>query len=263
VDYGELTYEVKEGAAWIRLQRPQALNALSDRSLEELEAAVGSAAADEQVRAILFAATGRAFCSGADLKFLQGLPEGERDAATVAFIARAAALMDRIESQPKPTIAVVNGIAMAGGMELVLACDLVIAARGARMGDGHANYGLLPGAGASVRLPRKIGLTRANYLFFTGDLVPAEDLMAAGLVNAVVDPDALDATAAAWAAKIAQRSPIGLSRMKQLARTSLDLPLADGIRQEQVTSALHIHSEDRREGVAAFNAKRSPRFTGR
>lgn len=262
MDYRELTYEVNGAAAWIRLQRPQALNALSARSLEELEAAVDAAKADERVRVILFAAAGRAFCSGADLKFLQALPEGERDAATVAFIARAAALMDRIESQPKPTIAVVNGIAMAGGMELVLACDLVIAARGARMGDGHANYGLLPGAGASARLPRKIGLTRANYLFFTGDLVPADELVIPGLVNAVVEPEALDATAADWAAKIALRSPIGLSRMKQLARTSLDLPLADGIRQEQVMSALHIHSADRREGVAAFNEKRTPRFTG-
>lgn len=263
MDYCELTYEVNGAAAWIRLQRPQALNALSARSLEELDAAVEAATADERVRVILFAATGRAFCSGADLKFLQALPEDERDAATVAFIARAAAVMDHIESQPKPTIAVVNGIAMAGGMELVLACDLVIAARGARMGDGHANYGLLPGAGASVRLPRKIGLTRANYLFFTGDLVAAEELVTPGLVNAVVEPDALDATAAEWAAKIALRSPVGLSRMKQLARTSLDLPLADGIRQEQLMSALHIHSADRREGVAAFNEKRTPRFTGR
>lgn len=263
MDYRELTCDVRANAAWIRLQRPQALNALSARTLEELEAAVEAAVVDERVRTIVFAAAGRAFCSGADLKFLQTLPEHQRDDATVAFIARAAAVMDRIESQPKPTIAAVNGIAMAGGMELVLACDLVIAARGARMGDGHANYGLLPGAGASARLPRKIGLTRANYLFFTGDLVPAEDLVTAGLVNAVVDPDALDATATEWAAKIALRSPLGLSRMKQLARTSLDLPLADGIRQEQVMSALHIHSADRREGVAAFNEKRTPRFSGR
>lgn len=263
MDYRELSCDVKEGAAWIRLQRPQALNALSQRSLEEIGAAVEAAVADERVRTIVFAAAGRAFCSGADLKFLQALPEQDRDAATVAFVAGFAALMDRIEAQPKPTIAAVNGIAMAGGMELVLACDLVIAARGARMGDGHANYGLLPGAGASVRLPRKIGLTRANYLFFTGDLVPAEDLVAAGLVNAVVDAEALDATAAQWAAKIALRSPVGLARMKQLARTSLDMSLADGIRQEQLMSALHLHSEDRREGVAAFNEKRTPRFTGR
>lgn len=263
MQFHELLYDVRDGAAWLRLNRPQALNALSSRSLEELDAALTMAVGDERVRCVVFAAAGRAFCSGADLKFLQALPEPERDAATVAFIARAAALMDRIESQPKPTLAVVNGIAMAGGMELVLACDLVIAARGARMGDGHANYGLLPGAGASVRLPRKIGLTRANYLFFTGDLVAAEELVGPGLVNAVVEADALDATAAEWAAKIASRSPIGLSRMKQLARTSLDLSLVDAIRQEQLMSALHVHSADRREGVAAFNEKRTPRFTGR
>jgi enoyl-CoA hydratase/carnithine racemase len=261
--FQDVVFEIRDGIAFVRLNRPQALNALSARCLDELHQVVDAVESDAGVRALVVGAAGRAFCSGADLKFLNDLPEGERDTATIDFIARAAALMDRIEALPKPTIAAVNGIAMAGGMELVLACDLVVAARGARMGDGHANYGLLPGAGASVRLPRKIGITRANYLFFTGDLVPAEDLVVAGLVNAVVEPGNLEQTAEAWAARIATRSPLGLARMKELARTSLDLPLADGIRQEQLMSAVHLHSDDRREGVSAFTQKRVPRFTGR
>src|SRR5690606_29889020 len=124
--------------------------------------------------------------AGADLKYVRRTTQGD-ETAVARFLDSVLGVMGRLEKFPKPTIAAVNGLALAGGLELVLCCDLVIAARSARLGDAHANFGLLPGGGSSVRLPRKIGPTRAKYLLFTGDFVPAEELVSSGLVNEVVD----------------------------------------------------------------------------
>jgi enoyl-CoA hydratase/carnithine racemase len=145
----------------------------------------------------------------------------------------------------------------------VLCCDLVIAAQSARLGDAHANYGLLPGGGASVRLPRKIGPTRAKYLLFTGDFVPASELVASGLVNLVVPDGELETAVMDLAAKLASRSPLGLRRMKQLVNDALEQPIATGLRLELLASALHQHSHDMNEGLAAFQEKRPPAFDGR
>ncbi len=261
--YGDLLYGTRAGGAWIRLNRPADMNALGPRLIAECGQALTQAAEDPAVRAVVVTGMGRAFCAGADLKFLNDVPAEQRDAATTAFLEQASALMRRIETFPKPVVAAVNGIATAGGMELVLCCDLVIAARGARLGDGHANFGLLPGAGASVRLPRKIGPTRAKYLFFTGDLLPAADLVAAGLVNQVTEDGALEATVEALVGKLAAKSPLGLRRMKQLADDGLEQPQDTALRQELTMAALHTGSFDRNEGIAAFNEKRKPLFQGR
>lgn len=263
MNYENIRYERRGAAAWIRLNRPAQLNALSSETLDECEAALSIAEKDAEVRAVVFAAAGRAFCAGADLKALNDLPPEAREAATAAFIAKISAMMDRIEVFPKPTIAAVNGIAMAGGLELVLACDLVVASEEAKLGDGHAKYGLLPGAGGSVRLPRKISPNRANYLFFTGDLLPAQELADWGLVNRVVSAGTLESTVEEWVTGIATKSPLGLARMKVMARAALDSSASDALRQEQILAALHLHSYDRNEGVAAFNEKRAPRYLGR
>jgi enoyl-CoA hydratase len=171
--------------------------------------------------------------------------------------------MSRIDAFPKPVIAAVNGIATAGGIELVLACDVVIAAEGARIGDGHANFGLLPGAGGSIRLPRRIGAANAKYLFFTGDLLPAADPILAGLVTRIVPNDALANAVTALVDKLATKSPIGLARMKELANAAFDLSLAEGIMREQEVNVSYMLTFDRNEGLAAFNEKRRPAFQGR
>ena len=163
----------------------------------------------------------------------------------------------------KPVIAAVNGIATAGGLELVLCCDLVVAARSARMGDGHANYGLLPGAGASARLPRKVGATRAKYLFFTGELLPAQAMKDAGLVNEIAPDDGLIEFTEALIAKLASKSPLGLRRMKQLADDALEVTLDQALNYEQQINEHYSVSYDRQEGLAAFNGKRKPVFLGR
>ncbi|HLT26750.1 MAG TPA: enoyl-CoA hydratase/isomerase family protein [Zeimonas sp.] len=253
---------VRDGALWITLNRPDAMNALTPDVLSGINAALDDAQADAAVRAVVLTGSGRAFCAGADLKYVRAQSD-EGAGATDRFLRRVLDTMNRLEHFPMPVIAAVNGLALAGGLELVLCCDLVVAARSARLGDAHANYGLLPGGGASVRLPRKIGPTRAKYLLFTGEFVPAEELVAAGLVNLVVDDEQLAAATGSLASRIASKSPVGLRRMKQLVSDGLQQPVETALRLELLACEAHANSEDMKEGLAAFAAKRKPVFTGR
>ena len=179
------------------------------------------------------------------------------------FLESVLVVMARLETCPRPVIAALNGLTLAGGLELVLCCDLVLAARSAKIGDAHANFGLLPGGGSSVRLPRKIGPTRAKYLLYTGEFLPAEDLVAAGLVNEVVDDAGLVPAVERLVAKLAGKSPLVLRRMKALVDDGLEQPKSTALKLELLASELHTHSHDMKEGLAAFEEKRKPSFLGR
>lgn len=254
--------EVRLGAMWITLNRPTALNSLTPDIIEGIDLALNEAERRDDVYAVVLTGTGRAFCAGADLKFVRRQAnQGEK--GTSDFLNAILATMQRLESFPRPVIASINGLALAGGLELVLCCDLVIAARSAKVGDAHANFGLLPGGGSSVRLPRKIGPTRAKYLLYTGDFVPVEDLVAAGLVNKVVDDAELVAATDALVAKLASKSPLGLRRMKNLVDDGLAQPVDSALRFELLASEVHSFSYDQKEGLAAFEEKRKPCFLGR
>lgn len=253
---------MEQGVLSLTLNRPAAMNALNPAIVQTMSDALREASGPGDVRAVVIAGSGRAFCAGADLKFVQA--DGPEDGmATSRFLDDLQALLNRIEVFPAPVIASVNGLALAGGLELVLCCDLVVAARSARFGDAHANYGLLPGGGGSVRLPRKIGVTRAKYLMFTGDSVSAQDMETAGLVNQVVDDEDLIAATQALARRTAAHSPLGLARMKRLVDDGLQQPQSVALRQELLMLGLHRHSADMREGLAAFKERREPHFTGR
>ena len=252
-----LLVERREGTLWLRLNRPDALNALDGALVAALDAALVSAEDDASVQSVVITGSGRAFCAGADLKALHA--EGQAD----NFLARLNATFNRLERLPKPVVAMVNGLALAGGLELILCCDLVLAAHSARLGDGHANHGLIPGAGASARLPRVVGPNRAKHLFFTGETVPAEALVGPGLVNEVVEDTQLLAVTARLVAGINAKSPLGLRRMKTLVHDGLQRPLDAALQLEAETLRAHLSSHDMREGLAAFQAKRPPRFTGR
>ncbi|MFV0280125.1 MAG: enoyl-CoA hydratase/isomerase family protein [Rhodoblastus sp.] len=253
--------EIRGHAMWITLNRPDALNSLTPAIVSGIDAALDKAQRSGS-RAVVLTGAGRAFCAGADLKFVRA-EAGDDETALGRFLDAILVVMNRIETFPVPVIAALNGLTLAGGLELMLCCDLVIAARSARLGDAHANYGLLPGGGSSVRLPRKIGPTRAKYLLYTGEFVPADQLVAAGLVNEVVDDDELIAATEALAAKLASKSPLVLRRMKALVDDGLEQPAAIALRQELLASEVHAHSHDLKEGLAAFEEKRKPRFTGR
>jgi enoyl-CoA hydratase len=254
--------ETRDGALWLTLNRPAALNALIPEIVAGIGRALAAAERDPAVRAVVLTGNGRAFCAGADLKYVRRTTQGD-ERAVAAFLDTVLAAMNRLEKFPKPVIAAVNGLALAGGLELVLCCDLVIAARSARLGDAHANYGLLPGGGSSVRLPRKIGPTRAKYLLYTGEFVPAERLVEAGLVNEVVEDADLLVAAGRLVAKLRTKSPLVLRRMKALVDDGLEQPAETALRLELLASEVHAHSHDLREGLAAFEEKRAPDFTGR
>lgn len=253
--------EVRGGAIWLTLNRPAAMNSLTPDIVTGIDRALDRADNDD-IRAVVLTGNGRAFCAGADLKFVRSQTGGD-DGAIARFLDSVLVTMNRLEACPRPVIAALNGLTLAGGLELVLCCDLVIAARSAKIGDAHANYGLLPGGGSSVRLPRKIGPTRAKYLLYTGSFVPAEDLLAAGLVNEVVDDADLVPAVERLVAKLADKSPLVLRRMKALVDQGLEQPQASALKLELLASEVHAHSHDMKEGLAAFEEKRKPRFIGR
>lgn len=252
--------ETDGAGLWLRINRPDAMNSLNEAVVHGLQRGLDQAAADETVRCVVLTGTGRAFCAGADLAFILEASDG---GASDRFLVLLGDVLNRIESFPKPVIAAVNGVAVAGGLELLLCCDLVIAAQSARLGDAHANYGLLPGGGGTVRLARKIGPTRAKYLIFTGQLLTASELEPSGLVNSVVPDPELRSAVDTLVESLADKSSLGLARMKQLVNDALEQPVHAGLLAELTASALHRHSADMREGLLAFQQKRRPIFTGR
>lgn len=257
-----LLIEQRGAVLWLTMNRPDAMNALSPAMIGDLDRAIGRAADDEGVHCVVIAGTGRAFCAGADLKAVRRETSGD-EGALRRFLELAAGTMNRIERLPKPVIAAVNGFALAGGLEIVLACDLVVAAESARFGDAHVNYGLLPGGGSSVRLPRKLGPNRAKYLLFSGDTVPASELVACGFIHQVVADGELAAAAGGLATRIAAKSPLALRRLKQLVDTGLEQSRETALQFELVTSEAHAFSHDLKEGLAAFEERRAPKFLGR
>lgn len=257
---GLVRLDIDGPVAWIRLNRPQAMNALSVALLDDLDLALDRAEGDAAVRVVVLTGTANVFCAGADLKGLlhdDGTFEPDR---LLGFIRRASRTIERIPALHKPVIAAVNGIAVAGGLELILTCDVVIAARSARIGDAHANYGVLPAAGGAARLARVVGPVAAKYLAFTGDSLQGETLVALGLVNEIVDDGDLESRVAEVAHLIAGKSPAVLAHLKRLIDDGLDQPLADALRLEHEALTVHVHSPDIVEGLTAFRERRTPHY---
>ncbi len=262
MSYKNIVYEQRGVTGWLALNRPDDMNALDPDTVSEMNEAVAAAAADKKVRVLVLTGKGRAFCAGADLKFIKGALKDGVGPEMGPYLDGFSSMCNGLENFPQPVIASVNGLALAGGLELLLCCDLVIAAESARIGDAHANFGLIPGGGSSARLPRKIGPTRAKYLLFTGEFLPAGDLVAAGLVNEVVPDDQLEAATGKLAEKLAGKSPLSLRRMKTLVNDGWDQPLNAALKAEVEAFRAHGESRDIREGLAAFAEKRSPEYTG-
>ncbi len=262
--YETLIVREEERHVAITLNRPAALNSISPQMIEDLNALLDTLEGRETLCALSLTGEGRAFCTGVDLKEAQKRMQGG-DAASVnsRFLDELRKLLLRLEAFPAPVIAAVNGLALAGGLELVLACDLVLAATSAKFGDAHANYGLVPGGGSSVRLPRIVGPNRAKQMIFTGDFLPADQMTDWGLVTEVVSDEALQSCLESWTEKLSGRSPLGLKRMKRMVNDGQDMSLEAGLRYELSLNAQHAASHDRMEGLAAFNEKRKPDFKGR
>jgi enoyl-CoA hydratase/carnithine racemase len=252
-------FEIRDHVATATLDRPAARNAIDLEMMAGLRGAIETASADTDVKVLVIAGDERAFSAGVDLALLQQLvPDRGR---YHAFVHDLNALLFELEAVPVPTIAVVDGFALAGGVELLLACDFALAATEARIGDQHANFGLMPGAGATQRLTRRIGAQRAKELLFTGRWLSGAEAADIGLVLRAVPRAALEAEVAALAADLVAKSRTGLAYTKRAVRQGEGLPLRAAIDQE--TFALFeffAGSATPHEGMAAFVEKRPPVF---
>ena len=244
-----------EGIVEIRLSRPDRLNALGVDMTDALLAAITDAAASD-ARVILICGTGRAFCAGADLKERRTMDE----AARVKHNRAINAAVDALGAAPMPTLCAINGLALGGGCEIALACDLRYAAEDAQIGLTEARIGAIPGAGGTQRMPRVIGATRALELIFTGEPITGKRAAEIGLINAAVAADQLDAHVMRIAKVLASRSPSGARTAKRLIYGGLETTLAEGLKQEASALRDILTSADYAEGLAAFAEKRPPRF---
>ncbi len=257
-----LLFEARGPVAWLTLNRPQAMNALNLEMIGLFEQYLPQIAADDRVRTVVITGKGPAFCAGADLKEVlasSDLPAGEQD-----FLDRLCLnVLDVLRDFPKPVIAALNGITMAGGLETAMCADLVIAVDSAKIGDAHANFGVYPGAGGAALLPRIVPMNVAKYLLLTGKTLSADEMKTYGFVNEVVAPEALIDSAQTLAEHIAGNSPIAMRRMKAVANAALDNSRDDALAHEQVEFRRHQRSWDMQEGLQAFSEKRKPQFQGR
>jgi enoyl-CoA hydratase len=250
----------QEGAVGIiELARPDKFNCLTMEVHRGLDAALTRhEAPGSGVRALLIRAQGAHFCTGADLQQVKDLRQ--RPDELRAFLGAGHAVLRRLEASPLPVVAACQGLCLAGGLELMLACDVIFAARDAKFGDQHAQFGLVPGWGGSQRLPRLIGLRRALDLFYSARWLSADEAHGFGLVNHLADPAALHADALSYCHKMATRSREGLAIMKRLARQGLEGTLSAGLSDEEVLAPPVLMGDDVSEGLAAFEARRAPSF---
>jgi enoyl-CoA hydratase len=256
--YENIRVEWGDHAARITLARPEKLNPLDWSTIKELRRAVAEIEASDKLAAIV-TGSGRSFSAGGDLEGYIALYADEE--RFQLFLDDFFDLLAAIEASEKIYIAAVNGVCVAGGLELLLACDLAIAADTAKIGDGHLNFGQLPGAGGSQRLPHAIGLLRAKHLILSGKLLSAAEAERIGLVGEVVPAAELDAAAEAYAAGLAEKSPVGVRGAKYLTNLTLSTDLQDGLKQEMAYVHRYATDEpDATEGLIAFRDKRRPAF---
>lgn len=246
------------GSLWlVRINAPERRNALGRGVVEGLIEVAARVATQRQVRCVVLLGAGdKAFCAGADLKERKGMGPAE----VRQFVGLLNTCFSAIEHSPKVWIAAIHGACLGGGLELALATDMRVARAGAVLGLPEARLGIIPGAGATQRLPRIIGLARAKELILTGRRISAERAEALGLVNRVAE-DHLEA-ALELAAEVCECAPISLTQAKLAVNHGWDLPLEAGLRWERACYDVTIPTEDRLEGLRAFAEKRKPQYKG-
>jgi len=241
-----LLVEEKDGIAVLTLNRPQVMNSFSVALLHSLKEQVDALKFDNNVRVVIITGAGqKAFCAGADLKERTTFDELQ------------------VEYLNKPVIAAINGVALGGGTELALACDIRIAAMNASMGLTETRLAIIPGAGGTQRLPRLIGRGKAKELIFTGRRVDAREALEIGLVNQICDPESLLEECQKMAAMICETGPIAIEQAKYAINYGLETDLHTGLGIESNAYWVTIPTEDRLEGLAAFQEKRKPVYKGR
>src|SRR5258705_1189252 len=261
-----LVFRVEDGVAWLVMNRPEARNAMNMEMRAIYFRALEQCAEDEAIRAVVLTATGKGFCTGADLsgsRAVKGDQATPHPGATRNAMASSQKTIRALWDLEKPIIAAVNGVAAGLGAHLAWACDLVVAADDARFIEVFVRRGIALDAGGSFLLPRHVGLHKAKELVFFGDDLSAADAERLGLVNKVVPAAELEAVCRAWGERLAQGPTFALGLSKRLLNRSLQADLDTLFAEEAFTQALVAESEDMREGIRAFMEKRPPAFKGR
>ena len=252
--------ERRDHVAVVRLERPEAMNAISDALADELRGDLEGVSQDRDVWAVVLSAAGeRAFCVGADLKERAGYSLADYHDNRKQMRGMFAA----VRHIPAPSIAAVFGHALGGGLELALSCDLIVASEDAQMGLTEARVGLVPAGGGTQLLARRVGLGRAREMIFTGRRVSARAGEQIGLVDRVVLPGEAEEAAIALALEVCTSSPVSLRAAKSALDAGPGMPLEQGIELEHAAWSVVVASEDRVEGIAAFNERRAPRWQNR
>ena len=258
--HDNIIVEKGQGVALVTLDRPAQMNPLDWSTVKALLAAFRDLEADKSLRVVLITGSGRAFSAGGDLDGYMTLYKRPDDFRR--FLDELCALLVLLEKSDKVIVAVVNGYCLAGGLELMLACDLAVAADTAQIGDAHLNFGQLPGGGGSQRLPRAIGAQRAKDLIFTGRFISGAEAERIGLVARVVPASELMPTARKLADDILAKSPAGVARAKTLVRDGMVMDLGSALQFEiDLVHNWATTHPDAMEGLAAFANKRVPRFS--
>jgi enoyl-CoA hydratase len=256
--YETITLAIAGRIATLTVNRPDKLNALNDRVIEELGDAIDAIRADANVGGVILTGAGRAFVAGADISQLasHGAISGK------ALAERGQEVFRRFETSPKPTIAAVNGFALGGGCELAMACHIRIASEAAKFGQPEVKLGLVPGYGGTQRLPRLVGKGRALQLLLTGEMIDAAEAYRIGLVNRVVAAAELIATATAMLEAILANGPLAIAQCIAVVNRGYDASLDEALALEATAFGLLAGTDDKREGTRAFLEKRAASFTG-
>lgn len=260
MEFGTLLFDLQDSVAFITFNRPEVLNAFNTKMLMECIGALNHCRDNDDIRVVVFRGSGqKAFSAGADISEMRDNgPFEQRD-----YNLRWIEFLRLVENIRKPMIASVHGYAPAGGTEFTLSCDIVIASEDAKFALAEVNIGVIPGAGATIRLPRWVGKAKAMEMLMTGDFVDAAEAHRIGLVNYVVPREELAAATWAMASKIAQRPPLALGAAKAAVNIGAEMDRDRGIDYALCEFLLLFASEDQKEGMQAFLEKRAPKFKGR
>lgn len=256
MNYNTIRFEVKEGIAFVTINRPKALNALNTEVLTELIDAFTTIGKSAEIGAAVLTGEGRAFVAGADIAQMKDLQVGEgRDMTLLGQ-----GCMELIENIDKPVIAAVNGFALGGGCEISMACDIRIASEKAKFGQPEVNLGIIPGYGGTQRLPRLVGKGMAKYLIMTGAQIDAQEAYRIGLVQKVVPAEELLAEAEKIAKTILSKAPVAIKMAKHAVNNGMNVDLRSGVAYEAEAYTTTFCTEDRVEGMTAFVEKRAANF---
>jgi len=257
---GLVSLEREDDVAIVTIRRPEVMNCLSFPTLKRLRRLCYELREDLSIRAVLITGEGeKAFCAGADLKERKTMPKD----LVPSFVRNIRRTMDDVEALPQPTIGLINGFAFGGGTELLLACDLRIAAPHAQLGLTETSLAIIPGAGGTQRLPRLIGKARAKELILTARRIDAEEALSFGLVNRIAPAGELLAVGMQVARQIAANGPVAVRAAKRAIDEGCELPQEQGLEVEARCYELTLPTEDRLEALAAFAEKRKPVYKGR